>query len=63
MNSTRRSSNQRSVTLAPHKTVTDHTPFAGNPATHVGDENDILQCRVTAKLVEHLEIPRRDFGE
>ena len=39
------------------------TDFAGNPAPHVGDENEILQCLVTAKFVEHPEFPSEVFGE
>ena len=29
-------------------------------APHVGDDNDVLQCGVTAEFTEHLEIPSGD---
>ena len=32
-------------------------------ALHVGNENDILQRRVTAKVTEHLEVPSSDSGK
>jgi len=39
------------------------TDVARNLAPHVGDEDDVLQGRVTAKLAENLEISSRDSGE
>ena len=32
-------------------------------APHVGDENDVLQCRVTTKFVEHPKIPPSDSSK
>ena len=32
-------------------------------APHVGDQNDILQCLITANFAEHVEIPPGDSGK
>ena len=37
--------------------------FGRDIAPHVGDDNDVLQRRVTAKLTEPLEIPSGDSGK
>ena len=39
------------------------TVLGGNLAPHVGDEDDVLQCRVAAKLTKHPEIPSGHSGE
>ena len=33
------------------------------PCPHVGDEDNVPQRRITAKLTEHLEVPSGDTGE
>ena len=37
--------------------------FGRDLAPHVGDEDDVLQCRVTTKLTEHPEIPSGHSSE
>ena len=37
------------------------TNLTRDPTPHVGDENDVLQCRVTAELTEGPDIPSGDF--
>ena len=37
--------------------------LGGEIAPHIGNENDVLQRRVTAKAMEHLEVPYSDSGK
>ena len=39
------------------------TGLGGDLAPHVGDKNDVLQCRVTTKFTEHSKIPWSDSGK
>ena len=39
------------------------TDLASDRVPHAGDENEVLQCRVTTEFTISVEIPSRDSGE
>ena len=43
--------------------LASYTDLVGNQSPHVGDDNDVFQCRIAAKLTEHLEIPVGDSAK